>query len=149
VGSLAWIGTQNSSPNRLFWRHGFKKGHARIILAVSSDQLSARARINANGYTLQVEAAFPRAGEYWETLPNNYCGMDPKTRLVIKGDEWGVRHDGKGIVFIQGADGTKEKFEAYVGLDTELGWDYVFSPSAPHGQADKFHHVLTKKDSQA
>jgi hypothetical protein len=125
VGSLAWIGAQSSPPNRLMWRHGFKKGFARISLSVSKDHLSARARLSANGCTLWVEATFPKEGEYWETLPNNYCGMDSKTRIVVQGDEWGVRHDGTGIVSIRNKRGKIEKFEAYVGLDTKLGWDYT------------------------
>ena len=125
-GSLAWVGSPRYSPNRLFWRHGYKKGHIRIALDVNRDFLSARARLHANGYTLQVEATFPAEGEYWETLPQNYCSMDPKTRVVVQGDEWGVRHDGTGIVSIQGKDGRQEKFETYVGLDTQLGWDYLF-----------------------
>ena len=125
IGSLAWIGAQNSPPNRLFWRHGFRKGHARISLVVSSDLRTAHARISANGYALWVEATFPLEGEYWETLPQNYCGMDPKTRIVKQGDEWGVRYDGTGIVSIRNRRKKIEKFEAYVGLDTKLGWDYV------------------------
>jgi hypothetical protein len=125
VGSLAWIGAQSSPPNRLLWRHGFKKGSAYITLVVRNDNRSARARISANGYSLWVEATFPPEGEYWETLPNYYCGMDPKTRLVIKGDEWGVRHDGAGIVSIQKKNGKIQKFETYIGLDTQLGWDYI------------------------
>jgi hypothetical protein len=127
VGSLAWIGAESSPPNRLLWRHGFKKGHARISLSVSKDYLSAHARISANGFALWVEATFPPNGEYWETLPNHYCSMDPRTRLVIKGDEWGIRHDGSGIVHIQNKSRKNEKFETYVGLDTRLGWDYILA----------------------
>ena len=125
LGSLAWIGSPRSSPNRMFWRHGYKKGYARISLSVNNNNQSAHASINANGYSLQVEAKFPKAGEYWETLPNNYCGMDPKTRIVVQGDEWGVRHDGTGIITIGKKNGKAESFEAYVGLDTQLGWDYT------------------------
>jgi hypothetical protein len=125
LGSLAWIGSPRSSPNRLFWRHGYKKGHARISLSVSDDHRSAHARINANGYTLQVEATFPVEGEYWDTLHQNYCGMDPKTRVVVQGNERGVRYDGTGIVTIKKKNGKAESFEAYIGLDTQLGWDYT------------------------
>lgn len=55
--------------------------------------------------------------------------MDPKTRLVIKGNEWGVRHDGTGLVSIRRKNGTAEKIETYVGLDTQLGWDYILRPT--------------------
>jgi hypothetical protein len=129
IGSLAWIGAQSSPPYRLLWRHGFKKGPAHITLTVSNDHLSARARIGANGYSLLVEATFPREGEYWESLPMHYCGMDPKTRRVIKGDEWGVRHDGTGLVSIKKVNGKTASFETYVGLDTQLGWDYILRPT--------------------
>lgn len=126
VGGLAWIGAQSSLPNRLMWRHGVKQGYARVTLSVSNDQLSAHTRISANGYSFQVEAAFSPEGEYWEALPNHYCViMDAQKHRVLKGDEWGVRHDGTGKVSIQKKMGKAETFEAYVGLDTQLGWDYT------------------------
>jgi hypothetical protein len=125
VGSLAWIGAQSSPPNRLIWRHGFNKGFARFSFSVSQDYISAHARVSANGYALSVEATFPPDGEYWEALPNHYCGMDPQTRRVIKGDEWGIRHDGSGVVYIRNENRKIENVETYVGLDTQLGWDYV------------------------
>ena len=52
--------------------------------------------------------------------------MDPDSSVHRTGDEWGVRHDGTGIVSFQAKDGTKTNFETYVGLDIQLGWDYVF-----------------------
>ncbi len=125
IGGLAWIGVKSSPPNRLMWQHGFKKGIARFSFSVSEDHLTAHARMSANAYALWVEASFSPEGEYWEALPNHYCGMDPHTRLVIKGDEWGVRHDGSGIVSIRNNNGKIETFETYVGLDTQLGWDYI------------------------
>jgi hypothetical protein len=106
-------------------RHGFIKGFARKLPAVSADSLSAYARLNAHGYAFWVQVTFSHEGEYWGTLPKHYCGMDLKTCCVNKVDEWGIRHDGEGMGSIRNANGNIVKFETYVRLDTQPGWDDI------------------------
>lgn len=96
LGVVAWIGVRRSPPNQLFWRHGFKQGHARISLDVSSDNLSARVRLTANDCVLQLSAIFPPEGEAWNMLPNHLFGMDRDVQAQSYGDEWGFRYDGSG-----------------------------------------------------
>ena len=43
--------------------------------------------------------------------------------MLLLGDEWGTRYDGSGSVAFSTPQGA-EVFEAYVGLDLDLGWDY-------------------------
>jgi len=90
--------------------------------------MKARASITTHGGVLQVVATIASEGEAWNALPNQFIGMNPDLPAYCRGDEWGVRHDGSGTVSFQSGTGTQEKFETYVGLDLQLGWDYVIIP---------------------
>jgi len=73
VGNLAWIGLQNSPPNRLLWRHGFKKGSARIALEVSGDFLSAHARMTAMDIACKSKRNFQRKVNIVNRFPRTFA----------------------------------------------------------------------------
>jgi hypothetical protein len=67
---------------------------------------------------------FEPAGEPWVALPQHYYVLTPGRPVLHFGDQWGTRHDGSGSV-ASWTEQRAEAFEAYVGLDLDLGWDYV------------------------
>ena len=124
IGGLACIGAPSDAVNRMWWRHGLGRVPGRLAVALHHDRWEARVRIATAGGTMTVAAAFAPAGEPWVALPQHYyvLGQDPPVLLL--GDEWGTRHDGSGSVEFRNPRGV-DAFEAYVGLDLDLGWDYV------------------------
>lgn len=110
----------------MFWRYQYNCVIGRITLNVARDLQRARARISINGGVLQINATFSSEGEPWSTLPNSLFRMDTDVPVVRTGDEWGIRHDGTGIVSIQCKNDRSVRFETFIGLDAQLGWDYVF-----------------------
>jgi hypothetical protein len=69
-------------------------------------------------------AAFESAGEPWTALPQHHYVLGPDPPVLLVGDEWGTRYEGSGSVEFRTSRGLAE-FETYVGLDLDLGWDYV------------------------
>jgi hypothetical protein len=134
IGCLAWVGAPSNPVNQLFWRQGYGRIEGRLSLHIDDDHLHARARIATNGGVLQVIATVANEGEAWNALPNQFINMNPDIPAYCRGDEWGVRHDGSGTVSFQWNDGMQEIVDTYVGLDMELGWDYVLSPTGPHAR---------------
>jgi hypothetical protein len=131
IGGLACIGAMSSPISRMWWRHGLGRVPGRISVTLDRDRWEARVRIRTAGGTMTATAVFGPAGEPWVALPQHYYvrSLDPPVLLV--GDEWGTRHDGGGWVEFRTPRG-HEAFEAYVGLDLDLGWDYVLGgPSLP------------------
>jgi hypothetical protein len=124
IGGLACIGAPSGAINRMWWRHGLGRVPGRLSVALDRDRRQARVRIATAGGAMTATAVFESAGEPWAALPQRYyvLGQDPPVLLV--GDEWGTRHEGSGSVEFRTPQGV-EVFEAYVGLDLELGWDYV------------------------
>jgi hypothetical protein len=124
IGGLACIGAASGAINRMWWRHGLGRVPGRLSVALDRDRRRARVRIATAGGTMTSTAMFESVGEPWAALPQHYyvLGQDPPALLV--GDEWGTRHDGTGSVEFQTPQGV-ESFEAYVGLDLDLGWEYV------------------------
>lgn len=128
IGGIACIGTPSYAINRMWWRHGLGRVPGRLSLTLDRERWAARVRIATAGGMITATAAFEPAGEPWVALPQHYyvLGQDPPLPLV--GDEWGTRHDGSGSVELRTSRGV-EVFEAYVGLDLDLGWDYMLGGS--------------------
>ena len=128
IGCLAWVGAPSNPVNQLFWRFGFGRIEGRLSLKIDQHHLNARASIATNGGVLQVIATIAKEGEPWNALPQQFIGMNPAIPAFCRGDEWGVRYDGSGTVSFLSSAGAVEKFVTYVGLDLELGWDYILIP---------------------
>jgi hypothetical protein len=128
IGGLACIGAPSSAINRMWWRHGLGRVPGRLSIALDRDRWEARVRIATAGGTMTATAVFEPVGEPWAALPQHYyiLGQDPP--VLLAGDEWGTRHDGSGSVEFRTPRGV-EVFGAYVGLDLDLGWDYVLGGS--------------------
>ena len=124
IGGLACIGAPSGAINRMWWRHGLGRVPGRLSVALDRDLLQARVRIATAGGTMTATAAFESAGEPWTALPQHYYVLNPGPPLLLVGDEWGTRHDGSGSVEFRTPRGN-DVFEAYIGLDLDLGWDYV------------------------
>lgn len=126
IGGLACIGTPSSPVSRMWRRHGLGRVPGRVSLSVERAPLRARSRIVTAVGTLQVAAAFHAAGERWSVRPQHYDVLTTDPPHLLLGDEWGTRHDGSGRVVFDGPGGRVE-FDASVGLDLDLGWDYVLA----------------------
>jgi hypothetical protein len=127
IGGIACIGAPSSPISRMWWRHGLGRVPGRLWLVVDREPLRVRVRIATAGGTLRAEARFDAAGEPWTALPQHYYILNTDPPRLLTGDEWGTRHDGSGRVVFDGPDG-RITFDTYVGLDTDLGWDYVLGP---------------------
>jgi hypothetical protein len=126
LGMLAIIGAQRDYGANFFWKYGYQRVVGRVSLNVDMDGRSARGRIATARKTLEVIAQFDAQGEEWSTLPNHLYDMNPDNPVLRTGDEWAVRHDGTGIITVEDEKGNKTRFETYVGLYDQLGWDYQF-----------------------
>jgi hypothetical protein len=126
IGGLACIGAASDEVNRMWWRHGLGRVPGRLAVALDKDRWEARVRIATAGGTMTVAALFAPVGEPWVALPQHYyvLGQDPPALLL--GDEWGTRHDGSGSVEFRSPRGV-DTFDAQVGLDLDLGWDYTLA----------------------
>jgi hypothetical protein len=124
IGGLACIGAQSSDINRMWWRHGLGRVRGRLSVALDPDRWQARVRIVTAGGTMTARAMFEPAGEPWVALPQHYHVLNHDPPVVFVGDEWGTRHDGSGSVEFRAPAGL-DVFDAYVGLDLDLGWDYA------------------------
>ncbi len=124
IGGLACIGAASGAINRMWWRHGLGRVPGRLSVALDRDRRRARVRIATAGGTMTATAMFESAGEPWAALPQHYYILGQHPPRLLVGDEWGTRHDGTGSVEFRTPQGV-EVFEAYVGLDLDLGWDYV------------------------
>jgi len=124
IGGLACIGAGSSAVSRMWWRHGLGRVPGRLSLTLDRERWYARVRITTAGGTITATATFEPTGEPWVYLPQHYYVLviDPSPLWV--GDEWGTRHDGSGSVEFRGPMGS-ESFDAYIGLDLDLGWDYM------------------------
>jgi hypothetical protein len=127
IGGIACIGAPSSPISRMWWRHGLGRVPGRLWLDLDREPLRARVRITTAGGTLRAEARFDDAAEPWTVLPQHYYILNTDPPRMLAGDEWGTRHDGSGRVVFDGPGG-HITFDAYVGLDTDLGWDYVLGP---------------------
>jgi hypothetical protein len=123
IGGLACIGASTNAVNRIWWRHGLARVPGRVSVALDRDRLEARVRIVTAGGTITTSAMFETGAEAWVALPQHYYVLNPR-RPVLLGDEWGTRHDGSGSIAVWTPQ-RAEAFQAYVGLDLDLGWDYV------------------------
>jgi len=123
IGGLACIGSATDPVNRTWWRHGLGRVPGRLDVGLDRDRLEARVRIVTAGATITANAAFAPAGEQWVALPQHYYVLRPGRPMLLLGDEWGTRHDGSGSVAYSTPQGAGA-FEASVGLDLDLGWDY-------------------------
>jgi hypothetical protein len=128
IGGLACIGAPSGAINRMWWRHGLGRVPGRLSVALDRDRWQARVRIATAGGTMTATAVFSPIGEPWVYLPQHYYVLVTEPPVLWVGDEWGTRHDGSGSVEFRTAHGV-EVFEAYVGLDLDLGWDYVLGGS--------------------
>ena len=108
----------------MWWRHGLGRVPGRLTLTLDRERLQARVRIATSGGTMTATATFEPAGEPWVALPQRYYVLVTDPPLLWHGDEWGTRHDGSGSVEFRTPNGA-ETFEAYIGLDLDVGWDYV------------------------
>jgi hypothetical protein len=124
IGGLACVGAPSNAINRMWWRHGLGRVPGRLSVALDRDRWKARVQIATASGTMTATAVFEPAGEPWVALPQHYYVLNPGLPVLFVGDEWGTRHDGSGSVEFQTPQGV-EVFEAYVGLDLNLGWDYV------------------------
>jgi len=124
VGGLACVGAPSDAVNRMWWRHGLGRVPGRLSVALDRDRFEARVRIVTAGGSITADAEFEPAGEPWVALPQHYYVLSPGLPVLLLGDEWGTRHDGSGSVASSTPQGA-EAFEAYVGLDLDLGWDYM------------------------
>jgi hypothetical protein len=124
IGGLACIGASSSPISRMWWRHGLARVPGRLSVALNRDRRKARVRIATSGGTMMATAAFESAGEQWAALPQHYYVLGPDPPVLLVGDEWGTRHEGSGSIEFRGPQGLVV-FEAAIGLDLELGWDYV------------------------
>jgi hypothetical protein len=124
IGGLACIGSPSSPVNRMWWRHGLGRVPGRLSMALDRDRRQARVRISTPGGAMLATAAFESAGEPWTALPQHYYVLGPDPPVLLVGDEWGTRYEGSGSVQFRTSRGLM-KFEASIGLDLELGWDYV------------------------
>lgn len=124
LGGLACIGAPSSTINRMWWRHGLGRVPGRLSLALDRDVWEARVRVATGSGTMTAIATFASKGEPWVFLPQHYYVLNPDRPARFIGDEWGTRYDGAGSVEFHGPRG-HEVFAAYVGLDLDLGWDYV------------------------
>jgi len=131
IGGLACIGAPSSPISRMWWRHGLGRVPGRLSVALDRDRWVARLRIVTTGGTMTARALFEPAGEPWAALPQHYYVLNSDPPALFVGDEWGTRHDGSGSVEFRapGAVDAADAFEAYVGLDLDLGWDYVLGGS--------------------
>jgi len=128
IGGLACIGAPSGAINRMWWRQGLGRVPGRLSVTLDRDRLQARVRVATSGGTMAATALFGSAGEPWAALPQHYYVLNADPPLLLVGDEWGTRHDGSGSVEFRTPLGV-EVFEAYVGLDLDLGWDYVLGGS--------------------
>jgi len=80
---------------------------------------------------VSVDGSFAGPGEPWQSHPTHYHIITAQTPIMYFGDESGTRHDGSGTVHWRPASGEPVTFEAYVGVDLDLGWDYTFAPVTP------------------
>lgn len=124
IGGLACIGARSDAVNRMWWRHGLGRVPGRLFVALHRDQWEARVRIATAGGTMTATARFEPAGTPWVALPQHYYVLSQDPPALLLGDEWGTRHDGSGAVEFGNPRGVCA-FEAHVGLDLDLGWDYV------------------------
>ena len=124
IGGLACIGAPSGAINRMWWRHGLGRVPGRLSVTLDLDRRLARVRIVTAGGTMTATAEFEAAGEPWAALPQHCYVLGQHPPVLLAGDEWGTRHDGSGAVEFRTPDGA-ETFEAYIGLDLDLGWDYV------------------------
>lgn len=124
LGGLACIGAPSNAVNRMWWRHGLGRVPGRLWMWVDPDRRRARTRIVTVGGTLTAIATFDANGEAWDALPQSYHAWGLQGWRLLQGNEWGVRWDGSGSVEFARTDGTSVTFETYIGLDTDLGWDY-------------------------
>jgi hypothetical protein len=127
IGGIACIGAPSSPISRMWWRHGLGRVPGRLWLVLDHEPLRARVRIATAGGTLRADARFEAADEPWTALPQHYYILNTDPPRMLTGNEWGKRHDGSGRIVFDGPDG-HVTFDAYVGLDTDLGWDYVLGP---------------------
>src|SRR5262245_57977381 len=127
IGGIACIGAPSSPISRMWWRHGLGRVPGRLWLVLDREPLRAQVRIATAGGTLRAEAQFDDAGEAWTALPQHYYILTRNPPHMLIGDEWGTRHDGSGRVEFEGP-GRHVTFDTYIGLDTDLGWDYVLGP---------------------
>jgi DNA-binding transcriptional LysR family regulator len=124
IGGLACIGAPSNLVNRMWWRHGLGRVPGQLRLTLDRAKLHATVRIATEGGLFTAIAGFESEGEGWAALPQHYYLLDPDRRRLLTGDEWGTRHDGRGSVTFVGPRG-ETAFETYVGLDLDLGWDYL------------------------
>jgi hypothetical protein len=124
LGGLACIGSPSSAVNRMWWRHGLGRVPGRLSVVLDRERRRGSVRVATAGGTITATASFEPTGEPWVYLPQRYYVLVTDPPLLWLGDEWGTRHDGAGSVEFRTPHGV-EVFEAYVGLDLDLGWDYV------------------------
>lgn len=124
LGGLACIGAPSNAINQMWWRHGLARVPGSVAMTLDRNRLLARIRIATAGGTLTASASFQPVGEPWVALPQHYYILNRDPPVLLTGDEWGTRHDGTGVVEFR-TSRYEDVFEAYVGLDLDLGWDYV------------------------
>ncbi len=124
IGGLACIGAPTNAVNRMWWRHGLGRVPGRLSLVLDQVRLEARVRIVTAGGTIMASARFEATGEPWAVVPQHYYVLKPDGPVLLRGDEWGSWHDGSGSVSAW-TEQRHEAFETQIGLDLDLGWDYV------------------------
>jgi hypothetical protein len=127
IGGMACIGPPSSPISQMWWRHGLGRVPGRLWLVLDRDRLRAHVRIATAGGTIRADARFDGPAEPWTALPQHYYILNTDPPRLLTGDEWGTRQDGSGRVVFDGPD-ARIAFDTYVGLDTDLGWDYVLGP---------------------
>jgi hypothetical protein len=129
IGGIAYVGPARTPVGRLWARVGQVIVPGRVALAIDRSRRRAVVRIATGPGRLRAVVDYPATGTPWEFLPQTYCLMDPALPIAYRGNEWGVAHDGVGIVEFTGPTGART-FEAEISVDLEVGWDYTFEPHA-------------------
>ena len=129
VGAMGFIGSRGSPISRMWIRAGQPHVPGRIR-RFHVDRAARRVDIvvETAGGSVGVSGSFVADGDPWESHPTHYHIVTAPTPLLYFGDESATRHDGSGTVTWRPASGRSLTFEAYVGVDVDLGWDYTFDP---------------------
>jgi hypothetical protein len=121
------VGSSDDPGAGLMWKHGYTRIEGDIRIAEDGTAVE----VTTKGGQLSAVAVFDGETETWSRTAELRPNLESPSGHI--GPEGATRTHGTGKVIIRPNDGPPSEFDTYVGLDTDLFWDYTFP--APTGAA--------------
>ena len=116
----AIVADPDSATARMMWKHGYTRIEGDI--RISTDGTAVE--VTTGGGRLRAAAVFDGETSTWSRTAELRPTVDSPTGHI--GPEGGTRTHGSGQVTVAPNNRTPSQFDTYIGLDTDLFFDYPF-----------------------